>query len=323
MLTAGILGTATVLRGRLRGTAEVGAEAMPDRPAAVLRRLTGIETRYWLDAETTVAALACEALRGALDRARLAPEALERVILVTSTGGDTLVPASVNAVIAGLGLDGRADGFDLNNACTGFLSAFDVAARCVATGSGPIGIAVVETLTRFLSPAHPRPYMVFGDAAMAAVVGPAASGGVHATHFGNVGAHRGAVVLGHPGWAGTLTCFEFESSRDELLDLARGALQKSADRVLAAAGLRLDEVEWVVLHQPNGSMLQALIRGLGIDPARVVPVVEAIGSVGAASVAVSLDRLLRERPVAPGDRILMMAVGAGMSYGAVLYEVGR
>jgi 3-oxoacyl-[acyl-carrier-protein] synthase III len=80
--------------------------------------------------------------------------------------------------------------------------------------------------------------------------------------------------------------------------------------------------EWVLPHPPNGAMLDRILDAFCLDPARVVRVVDEVGSVGAASIPVSLDRLLRTRPVRPGDRILMAGIGAGIARGAVLYRVG-
>ncbi|MEZ4474517.1 MAG: 3-oxoacyl-[acyl-carrier-protein] synthase III C-terminal domain-containing protein [bacterium] len=322
MIGLRILGTATLLEGEPRSTEAVAAEAMPDRAPAVVRRLTGIETRHWIGAEVGAVELAVRAIQAAASRAGVEVGALRRVIFVTSTGGDRLCPANVNDVIHALGLDGRADGFDLNNACTGFLNGLDLAARCLATGApGPVAVVVVETPSRFLSPAEPRPYVVFGDAAVAAILdgGP---GELLGSHFGNMGAHADAVVLDHPERVGALTGLRFNAGRDVLFELALGALRQSADAVLGPAGLTLPQIEWVVPHQPNGYMLHNLLKGLGISPDRLVPVVESVGSVGAASVAVGLDRLLRERPVAAGQHILMLGVGAGMSYGALLLRVG-
>jgi 3-oxoacyl-[acyl-carrier-protein] synthase III len=78
----------------------------------------------------------------------------------------------------------------------------------------------------------------------------------------------------------------------------------------------------VLPHQPNGVILDALIAALGVDADRVIPVAHEVGSVGSASIPMSLDRLLRTRDVHPGDRILMVGVGAGISFGAILYQVG-
>jgi 3-oxoacyl-[acyl-carrier-protein] synthase III len=92
--------------------------------------------------------------------------------------------------------------------------------------------------------------------------------------------------------------------------------------VLGAAGVALADVEWLVLHQPNGSLLDTVTNALGLDRGRMTNVVREVGSVGAASIPIGLDRILRSGRVAPGHRILMAGVGAGASYGAVLVRVG-
>jgi 3-oxoacyl-[acyl-carrier-protein] synthase-3 len=94
------------------------------------------------------------------------------------------------------------------------------------------------------------------------------------------------------------------------------------DRVLSQSGLSMGEIDWVVLHQPNGSLFAQVVERLGIDPGRTLNVVRDTGSVGSASVPTNLDRLFRERTVRVGQRILMASVGAGTAYGAILYEVG-
>ena len=86
--------------------------------------------------------------------------------------------------------------------------------------------------------------------------------------------------------------------------------------------MQLDEVEWIVPHQPNGSMLKTVIDTLGLKRERVVPSCDEIGSLASASIGVCLDRLMRTRPVRPGDRILLIGVGAGLSCGSTLYRVG-
>ncbi|MCW5954828.1 MAG: hypothetical protein KIT69_21440, partial [Propionibacteriaceae bacterium] len=107
-----------------------------------------------------------------------------------------------------------------------------------------------------------------------------------------------------------------------MLELALTLFRRGIDAVLAQASLSLADVEWVVPHQPNGSMLATVVEVLGIDRARVVPVVQEVGSLASASIGIGLDRLLRTRPVRPGDRILVAGVGAGLSCGALLYRVG-
>jgi len=321
MIPVRILGTASALPGRAVTTVEL-SQALGREPAAMERR-TGIRTRHWAEPGTRVAELGAQVLRQALEAAGLAATELRRILFVSSYGGEILIPATANRVAAALGLAGTCDGMDLSNACMGFLSAFDVAARCVATGLGPVGIVTVELGSRIVDKSDARPYLVFGDAAAAAVLGQARAGeGLLGSVLANDGTQPPDTVLEHPVFSGKPERVRFHVSRQEILDIAMRALSTATNTVLDRAGARLSDIEWVLPHQPNGAMLRAITEGLGVAPERIVPVVEETGSVGAASIPFSLDRLLRTRPVRPGERILMVGVGAGVSHGALLYQVG-
>ena len=319
ILPVRIAGAATVTPGKAVTTVELARQIEWDRDPAEVERRTGIRARYFAPQGTTAAEVATAALRKALDQARLGAEDLERIIFVNSSGGDVLIPATANRVAASLGLSATCDCFDLNNACLGFLSAFDVAARGIATGSGPVGVVAVELGSRFIGPEDPRPYLVFGDGAAAVIVEHSRDGGgILGTYLRNDGPAGGDVSLEHPGLTRQRETVRFGGSNRRITDLAIAYARRSANTVLAAAGLQLSEIEWILPHQPNGSMLQLLVRELGIEPARVVPVVEEVGSMGSASIPMSLDRLLRSGHVRSGDRLLMIGVGAGVSFGAIL-----
>ena len=184
MISARILGTATVLPG-IPVTNDEVAGAVPGIDAAWIEARTGIRTRHWADPGASVGALAAEALRGALDDAGVAAEDLRRILFVTSTGGEHLIPTMASDVIDALGLHGTCDGLDLNNSCVGFLSAIDLGARLAATGLSPVGVVVAEPFSRCITPADPRPYVIFGDAFAAAVIGPGRPGeGILGASFG-------------------------------------------------------------------------------------------------------------------------------------------
>lgn len=322
MLAARILGTGSYLPTRRITTEELCANADLGRSAVQLQERTGIAARHWVSDGETTASMAIVALKNALENAGLVATDLDRIILANSTGGDVLIPATVNSVICGMGLDGRTDGFDLNNACTGFLSALDVASRCVATGYGTLAIVAVETLSRFLSPTNPRPYAVLADAAAAMIVGPAREGeGFIAAYFGNLGAELGSVAMSHPGWTEGAPLVQFGGSNDHIGQLAIHALEKASARVLTGTGLTVGDVDWVVPHQPNGAMLDKIAAHFAIAPERFVRRVDEVGSVGTVTIPLSFDALWRSNRVQPGDRILFMGVGAGVSYGALLYQV--
>lgn len=316
------MGTASALPERSVTTAEVAARAVPDRDPRAIEAKIGIRSRRWAEPGALASDLATAALRGAVEAAGLEVGDLRRVILVSSTSGDAFVPATANAVIHALGIDNRCDGFDVSNACMGFLSAFDIGARAAATGCHPIGIVAVELMSRFIRPEDPRPYLVFGDAAAATVLGPGRPGeGVLGIALGNDGSIRETAYIEHPSLTGKVEYARFGVPSGDMSRIVTQAISRSAAAALAQCGEQLGDVEWVLPHQPNGSMLETIVKTLGVDPARVVPVVQDAGSVLSASIPLSLDRLMRTRPVRPGHRILMIGVGSGLAYGAILYRV--
>lgn len=322
MIPVRILGTASCLPGRSIPTAEIVARALPDKDPARIEAKTGIRTRHWAEPGALMSDLAATALRDAVAAAGLTVEDLRRVILVTSTGGDCIGPATANAVIHALGIDNRCDGFDVVNACMGFLTGFDLAARSVATGLFPVGVVAVEMMSRYIRPEDPRPYLVFGDAAAAAVFGPGRPGeGILGVYAGNDGGNGGTVYAEQSSRTRQVENVKFAIPNSAMGRLVVDAIRGSARAVLDPCGADIADIEWILPHQPNGSMLDTIVETLGIDLARVVRVVDEVGSVVAASVPISLDRLMRTRQVRPGDRILMIGVGSGLAYGAILYRV--
>lgn len=322
MIPVRILGTATALPGPPIPTADVVARALPGKDPAVTIAKTGIKTRHWAEPGARMSDLAASALRSAVTASGLDVADLRRVILVTSSGGDVIGPATANAVIHALGIDDRCDGFDVINACMGFVTAFDLGARSVATGLHPVGIVAVEMMSRFIRPEDPRPYVVFGDAAAAVVLGPGRPGeGVLGSFAGNDGGHGGTVFANHPAITRKVEPVQFAIPSGDMGRLVVDAITRSARSVLDPCGEDLANVDWVLPHQPNGSMLDTMVETLGIDRDRFVRVVDDVGSIVSASVPASLDRLMRTRPVKPGDRILMIGVGSGLAYGAILHRV--
>jgi len=325
MIPIRIAGTGSALPRRSLETRQLVEAAFPGADPAALRKTedrTGISTRHWIEPGETAAGLATQAMRAALERAALEPVALRRIVLASSTGGDHLVPATATDVAGNLGLSDSCDAFDISNSCVGFLSAFDIGARSVGTGTGPVGVVAVETFSRNLSTDGPRAYVVLGDAAAAAVLVPAKTGGMVASHLRVCDQLRGKMTMAIPGAAGARPYHDFDARTRDLTESAFTCIGKSINQVLATAELSLEQIDWVLVHQPNGSLFQELIRALRISPEKTVPIVREVGSIGSASVPTSLDRLMRTRPIQKGHRILMASVGAGTSYGAIVYEVG-
>src|SRR5262249_29638430 len=159
-------------------------------------------------------------------------------IFVNSINGDMMFPATAALVAQELDLAGTCDAFDVANACMGFLSALDIATRSVATGLGPVGIAVAEATSRTIHPGDHRPYLVFGDAIAAAVVGrPSAVAdpdqGVLATFLGNDASAPDEVFAETPQLTGVPGYSQFLKSSAETTVVAMRALKAGIDGLLA------------------------------------------------------------------------------------------
>lgn len=322
MIAAGLLGTGAALPSRRVSTEELLAVALPHRDPVEMARRIGIQARYWLGPGESAASLGARALGEALAAAGLPAAALRRLIFVSSTGGDHLIPATANTVAEQLGLDDSCDGFDLNNSCAGFLTALDLAARSAGTGLGPVAVVVSETFSRYVGPERPRPFLVLGDAAAAVIVGEARAPGegLLAAHLRNSSALRGRMTTAHPGVTRGEELIDFVPSSEELTQSALQAIDGSARAVLAEAGVAAGAVDFWLPHQPNGEMLGRIVSGLGVEEQRLVPVVGEVGSVGAAAVPLSLHRLVTSGRLRGGERLLLAGVGSGTAYGALLWQ---
>lgn len=324
MMQLAIAGTASRLPGAALTTESVARKAFPDRDPAELQAKTGIATRHWAPGDTPLADIAAGVLKAALRDASMPAHELSRIIVANCTGAEYAFPGAANRVAHALGLSGECDAFDVNNACMGFLTAFDIGARSVATGMGPVGVVSIELCSRHIRAEDPRPYLVFGDGAAAAILKPTdGSSGVVASHLGNDGSLGGNAILRNPSVTGQAEFIEFPRSNRRMTEIALGKVQAATQAVLKRAELTLDDIDWVLPHQPNGSMLDKMIETLQVDPAKTVKIVHEVGSVGSASIPISLDRLRRTHGLQAGQHILMVGVGSGVSYGAVIYRVGH
>lgn len=318
-----IMGTGRWTGGREVLSTDLLAEAMPDRDPERMAARIGIVSRRWADPDTTIADMGAEALRAALSDAGLPASDLHRVIVTCSTGGDLLIPGAAIDVAHQLGIGDRSlDAFDLSNSCAGFMSAFNMASRCVVTGDGPSAIIAVEQFSRFIRREEPRCYVIFGDAAVATVIGPSPGpAALLGAGFKILSAPGERIEVRHGGRTGQREFIDFGSlSSDVLTEQALASLQAAVQVALQQAGLRVQDLDWVLPHQPNGEMLARFAARLGVSEERMVPIVDRAGSVGVAAVPLSLDELRRSGRLEPGQHVLMASVGSGTVAGALVFR---
>jgi 3-oxoacyl-[acyl-carrier-protein] synthase III len=283
---------------------------------------TGILSRHMAGPEDTAASMATEAARLALEAAGLQGADLDRILLASSLGGDRPLPATANLVHRDLGAS--CDALDVSNGCLSFLTAFDLGCRCVATGSGPVLIVATECGHGYRCPGDRRTFPLFGEGAAAVVLTPASGGGILSSRFVNDGS------LWRYLWAPGPSDPEREEGAPLLFGVHGRRIKEHVPRLLRSvieptlqgAGMAVSDFDRIVPHQPNAVWVGQLLQQLGVDVAGVDLFVHRTGSIPSVMVPLGLDRAFRsERPPAPGERLLMFAVGAGVSVGALAWEV--
>src|SRR5262249_44975148 len=158
----------------------------------------------------------------------------------------------------------------------------------------------------------------------AVIVGEARRGeGIVASFLGNDGSAPNDVFVENHQLTGKREWIQFRGSNMEMLQIAMRTLQAGRTGRPQRPATVLHGHQGIVLPQGNGVMLDFMVATLGLDPGRVIRVVDEVGGATSACIPLCVDRLLRTRPVRPGDRILMAGIGGGVSYGATLYRVGE
>ena len=289
-----------------------------------IRERTGIRQRHIAGPEETCAFMGTEAARAALAQAGAEPGEVDAILLATSTP-DQAFPATALRVQAALGVPGGF-GFDLSAACAGFVYGLSVADGMIRSGQAR-GVLVIgsEVYSRIMDWQDRGTCVLFGDGA-GAVFLRAGEGrgtidrGILSTHLhaqgslGDILYVDGAV--GRRDKPGTLVMHGREVFRHAVVRLA-----EAVDEALAANGLSRREVDWLVPHQANLRIIEAMGKRLGLAAERVVVTVDRHANTSAASVPLALAEAVGDGRIRPGDLVLMEALGGGLTWGSALVRM--
>ncbi|WP_433260093.1 3-oxoacyl-ACP synthase III family protein [Actinosynnema sp. CS-041913] len=316
-MSIGIVGLGAHLPDRVVTNAEVAAWA--DTTEEWIHTVTGIEERRYAADDEATSDLAVAAARAALGSGPVAPPAA--ILLATSTP-DQPQPATASVVQRALGFAG-VPSFDLNAVCSGFLYAVVVAEALLRTGPGGTALVVgADKYSTIMNRRDRRTVSLFGDAAGAVVLGEVPAGyGIQASHLLTDGHHAELIEVRAGGTrlpAGDPDDHLFRMNGFVVREYVLRTLPKAVHAVLDASGVRLDEVDRFVFHQANARLVETCAEELGVPPAKVPLTAPLLGNTAAASIPVTLAAAHRERPLRRGERIVLAAVGGGMSTGAVL-----
>ena len=288
---------------------------------------TGIrERRIAADDETTTM-LSVNAARDALAVAGLDPAELDLVIVATCTP-DYPLPATSVLVASELGAT-RAAGFDLQAACSGFLYGLASGTSFVRSGMYRNVLVIgVEILSRFLDWSDRSTCVLFGDGAGAVLLQASDQpGGMLGFDLFSDGGGCEAIIVPAGGSINPASHATVDARQHTIKMLGsevyKYATRQMGESALAArrrAGSTVDDVDQLVLHQANQRIIHAVEKQFGIPDEKTFVNIEKYGNTSAASVPMALVEAIASDRVKPGDRILMVAFGAGYTAGGAVIE---
>ncbi|HWB52316.1 MAG TPA: beta-ketoacyl-ACP synthase III [Stellaceae bacterium] len=286
-----------------------------------IRQRTGIgERRIAADGQLT-SDLAVTAARRALKHAGMSGNDLDLIVLATATPDHTF-PATATKVQAQLGMR-RGAAFDIQAVCSGFIFALATANNAIRLGQARTALVIgAETFSRILDWQDRGTCVLFGDGAGALVLNAApdtgpGGRGVLSTHLHSDGRLYDILYVdGGPSTTGTTGHLRMEGR--EVFRQAVQHLSGAVEEALAANGLSGADIDWLVPHQANLRIIDAIGRRLALRPDQTVVTIERHANTSAASIPLALDEAVSDGRIKAGDLVLMEALGGGLTWGASL-----
>ena len=299
-------------------------EAMIDTSEEWIESRTGIcERRIAADDEFTVD-LAEQAARNAIDAADISPGEIDLIVVATTTA-DQVFPSTACLLQQRLGVHGP-PAFDVQAVCAGFLFALGVADQFIRSGTSRCALVVgAETFSRIIDWTDRRTCVLFGDGAGAVILKADAQPGVLSTHLHSDGRYK------------DLLCVPVGVSRNfskvqagtayttmqggEVFRWAVTAMSDIIGETLAANQMDKDDIDWLIPHQANIRIINAVGVRAKIPKEKVVVTVARHGNTSAASVPLALDQAVRDGRVKAGQHILLEGFGGGFTWGSALIKM--
>jgi 3-oxoacyl-[acyl-carrier-protein] synthase-3 len=283
---------------------------------------TGISERRIAASDEQTSDLAVAAARAALAQAQLTPQQIDLILVATMTP-DMPCPATSCIVQAKLGAP-QAAATDVSAACSGFLYGLVMGSQFVRTGAYRHVLVIgAEVLSRVVDWTDRSTCILFGDGAGAVVLGPTKQGEILSTYLGSDGSK--ADLLKVPaGGVQTPASHQSVEARDHFLkmngtEVFKSAVRAMADAALKAvalAGIQPEQVACVVPHQANIRIIDAVMERAGIPREKAYLNVGRYGNMSAASTVVAFCEAVKEQRIKPGDYALLVAFGAGLTWGS-------
>ena len=291
---------------------------------------TGIKERRIAPPDVDASDLAKEASLRAMEMGGVPAEDLELIIMATMTP-DTACPAGSNWLEAKLEAH-RAVSFDIVAACSGFIFALSVAEQYLRRGTFKNAlVAASEIMSRTLDWTDRESCILWGDGAGAVVLEAVDSGGdIHeilSTHIHSDGSGGENLLL--PGGGSKTTPISYETvekklhylrmiKANESVRIAVRYFAEACEEAVSYNGYNISDVKWIIPHQANLRILQAMAKRLNVSMERVCLTIEKFANISSATVPITLDSAVRDGSIQAGDLICLTAFGGGLTWASSL-----
>ncbi len=280
---------------------------------------TGIEKRHIAGPDETAGSMAKIAAERAIKDAGISLNDIDMILVATVTP-DFIIPSVSCLLQQHFNLGGR-PAFDIGAACSGFIYGLSISDQYIKNGAAKtILLVATEAMSRIVDWNDRRTCILFGDGAGAVVLQASDKPGICSTHLHADGSYKDLL------WAPSA----FPSQKTEGLDpvvimkgnevfkLAVNHLSKSVDEVLEANKLTSKDIDWLVPHQANMRIIQAIAKKLNLPMEKVILTIADHSNTSAASIPLAMDAAIREGKIKRGDKLLLEAFGAGLTWGSAL-----
>jgi len=321
-----ILGTGSNLPAKILTNADL--EKMVDTSDEWIVARSGIKERRIADDTESASTFALPAAKMALERAGLTAQDLDAIVVGTITP-DMVFPSTACILQEKLGCR-QIPSFDLSAGCTGFIYSTIVANSLIVNSMARYVLVVgVELLTKITDWTDRSTCVLFGDGAGAVILGPSEdeNRGIMGTFWSADG--KFGPLLEMPAGGSAMPASE-ETVRqnlhtvrmlgNETFKAAVRAMEEASVEGIKAAGLEISDIDWLIPHQANIRIIQFTAKRLGIPMDRVVITLDKYGNTSASSVPIALDEAMTSGRIKPNDKVLLVAFGAGFTWGSVVFN---
>jgi len=288
---------------------------------------TGIRERRIASSDQAASDLSYEASKHALDSAGVDAADLDGIIIGTISG-DMPFPATACLIQDRLGA-AKAAAFDVSAACSGFIYSLATAHAMISSGQmSKVLVVGVEILSKIVDWEDRSTCVLFGDGAGAVIVEACEHGqGILGTHVKSDGRLADLLYLPAGGSrqpASPETCENgghyIKMKGDGVFKYAVRAMEEASKQVLEQANLTVDDVDILIPHQANVRIVDAVYKRLGVEQEKVVINLDRFGNTSSATIPIALDEVVRSGRAKPGNVVLLVTFGGGLTWGAVLFR---